>query len=101
MELPPEIQEKWDKLDKRIKEVRDEHQEDAKERYGEETEEMSEESKKSARAGSLFLSSVIAGGLFGYVIDWFFNTLPLGLLSFIVIGFVNAVIRANAAMKED
>ena len=100
MGLPPDIQEKYDKLDKKLKEANEEYDED----YGHmdpEEHAMSEDEKKSAAAGSIFLSSVIGGGLLGYGIDWFFGTLPWGLLFFIVMGFVSAVIQANAAMKKD
>lgn len=61
--------------------------------------EPTEGEKRSARAGSEFLASVFAGGLIGYGIDWFFNTLPWGMIGFIIIGFISGVYRANAAIK--
>ncbi len=62
--------------------------------------ENSPEAKKSARAGSEFLANILAGALLGYGIDWYFETLPWGMIFFIVMGFISGVYRANAAMKE-
>ncbi len=59
------------------------------------------EDGKGARAGSEFLASVFAGAFLGYAIDWYFSSSPWGLMFFIVMGFVSAVFRANAAMKEE
>ncbi len=63
-------------------------------------EEATENEIKSARAGSEFLASVFAGGFLGYGIDWLFGTLPWGMISFLVLGFVSGVYRANAATKQ-
>lgn len=57
-------------------------------------------SNKGSRAASEFLANVISGGLIGYGVDWLFDTQPWGLLFFLVMGFVSAVFRANAAMLD-
>lgn len=56
---------------------------------------------KGSRVGAEFMANVIAGGLVGYGVDWLLGTLPWGLLFFIVMGFVSAVLRANAAMRDE
>lgn len=58
-------------------------------------------SNKNSRVGSEFLGSVAGGAILGYGIDWYFNTLPWGFLFFLVMGFVSAVYRANAAMQNE
>ena len=62
--------------------------------------EVSEDSRKSAQAGSQFLANVFAGAFIGYGVDWFFDTLPWGLIVFICLGFVTGVYNANAQMQK-
>ncbi|MBI1301985.1 MAG: hypothetical protein GC137_10090 [Alphaproteobacteria bacterium] len=99
MGLPPEVQEKWDKLDKKLKDVR-EREEAEKKNTNQKTEEQIQAEKRSARASSAFLSNIIAGGLLGYGIDWLFDTTPWGMMGFLILGFVSATIRASAALKK-
>ncbi|MGH1403143.1 MAG: AtpZ/AtpI family protein [Alphaproteobacteria bacterium] len=56
---------------------------------------------QSSRAASEFLASVFAGGFIGYGFDWFFSTIPWGLISFMIIGFASGVYRANDTMASD
>ncbi len=56
---------------------------------------------QSSRAASEFLASVFAGGLIGYGIDWFFGTIPWGLIVFMILGFASGVYRANETMASD
>ncbi len=92
-----ELQEKLDKLDKKVQEARKDSQ--VNQVDFDNVEEESPEAIKSARAGSEFLASVFAGAFIGFGIDWYFSTTPWGVIAFILIGFVSAVYRANAAMK--
>lgn len=92
-----ELQEKLDKLDKKVQEARKDSQ--VNQVDFDNVEEESPEAIKSARAGSEFLASVFAGAFIGFGIDWYFSTTPWGIIVFILIGFVSAVYRANAAMK--
>lgn len=64
-------------------------------------EKESEATTKESRAGTEFLSSVIGGGILGYATDWLLGTLPWGLLFFLIMGFISAVYRANAAMRDE
>ncbi len=57
--------------------------------------------RKSARAGSEFMAAVTGGAVLGYGIDWFFSSLPWGMIVFITLGFVTGVYRANEAMKKN
>lgn len=85
-------------LEEKIKELRNKNtpvKEKQQENQGE------DEHGKGSRAAGEFLASVIAGGILGYGVDWLFGTLPWGLLFFLIMGFVSAVYRANAAMKEE
>ncbi len=98
MALPPEIKKKMNNLDKRIDSARKDYQEE----YIDNThEDGSPEEEKSSRAGSEFLANVLAGALIGYGVDWAFSTTPWGMMFFIIIGFISAVLRANAAMKSE
>ncbi len=54
---------------------------------------------EGGRAGGDFLASVIAGGVVGYIIDYFAGTLPWGMILFLILGFVAGVYRANNAPK--
>lgn len=58
-------------------------------------------SQYASQAGSEFLASVLGGAILGYGIDWFFNTLPWGMIAFIILGFVSGVYRANESMKKN
>lgn len=88
-------QDKIDKLEKELKAARAEFEEDynpkPKENHGSE----------GANMGYEFLAYVISGGLLGFGIDKFFDTLPWGMMVFIVFGFVAGVIRANKRMNQD
>lgn len=99
MPIPKETQDKMDELDVRISEARtDQKNNDIT--YIDDTE-ASPDAEKSARAGSEFLSTVFAGAFLGYGLDWYFQTMPLGIISFITLGFISGVMRANAAMKKN
>ncbi len=94
-----EEQQKIDDIVKRAEKLRASTPDEVfAEKEGEE--EISPEAKKSARAGSEFLANIFAGAILGYGIDWYFETLPWGMIFFIIMGFISGVYRANAAMKE-
>ncbi|MDH5722564.1 MAG: AtpZ/AtpI family protein [Alphaproteobacteria bacterium] len=57
--------------------------------------------RKQSRAGSEFLASVVAGGLLGFGVDYFFDSAPLGILFFMLMGFISGVFRANAATQKN
>ncbi len=99
MEIPKETQDKMDELDKRINDARKDHF-NVNDGYKKYENSESEDAEKSARAGSEFLSNVFAGAFIGYLVDWYFETIPLALRGFMLLGFVNGVLRANAAMKK-
>lgn len=99
MGLPPEVQEKWDKLDKKLKDVREREEAEQSSKKQKTEEEIAAE-RRGARAGSAFLSSVIGGGILGFGIDWLFDSTPWGMMSFLLLGFVSATLRAQAALKK-
>ena len=89
-------------FEERLSKARTEYKED----YGQDDsnegdKDVPESHINSARAASEFLANVIAGGLLGYIFDRYFDTLPLGMLFLMVIGFVSGVYRANATMKKN
>ncbi len=88
-----------DDLDKRIEQARKNSEEKLPILDQKSTEDDNETDNKGARAGSEFLASVFAGAFIGFGIDWFFSSTPWGMMFFILMGFVSAVMRANAAMK--
>lgn len=98
MGIPEDTKKKMDELDQRIKDARQDQQE-IDDAYNPSDEEQSPDAERSARAGSEFLSTVIAGAFFGYGIDWYFNSTPIAMILFILLGFISGVMRANAAMK--
>lgn len=57
-------------------------------------------SDDSSNQGYSFLALVIASGIIGYGIDFFFLTQPWGLLGFMVIGIVYATYKAQKAMNK-
>lgn len=99
MKIPKETQDKIDALDKRIDDARKDHY-NVNDGFQDNNNEESEDAEKSARAGSEFLSNVFAGAFIGYWVDWYFETIPLALILFMLLGFINGVMRANAAMKK-
>ena len=52
------------------------------------------------RAGSEFLAHVFGGAILGYAIDYFFGTLPWGLIVVCIGGFATGVWSANKAMNK-
>ncbi len=82
-----------DDLGNQIKKARDES-EDALEI------EVGEGRNEGMAAGGAFLSYVISGGLFGYVLDRYFDTLPWIMMGMLVIGFGLGVFHANKAMNK-
>lgn len=88
-------QDKIDKLEEELKAARAEFEEDYNPKP-----KVSAESD-GANVGYEFLAYVISGGLLGFGIDKFFDTLPWGMMGFIVFGFVAGVFRANKRMKQD
>lgn len=95
-----DIKAKAKELEERIKAAKSDNQVPF-EKPQPETPEADTAPSKGARAGSEFLANVFAGGLIGFGIDWFFKTQPWGMLFFLIMGFVSAVFRANAAMKDE
>lgn len=47
------------------------------------------------RAGSEFLAHVVAGAVFGWVIDHFAGTMPWGIVVMVLLGFGLGIYRAN------
>ncbi len=89
-------------FEERLSKARTEYKKDYGENDGSErNEEVPESHINSARAASEFLANVIAGGLLGYLFDRYFDSLPLGMLFLMIIGFVSGVYRANATMKKN
>ena len=89
--------EKLDSLDQRIREMQD--AEKKKDALDQEEHKCDTGEQKGAQAGAEFLSTVIAGALLGFLVDWLTGFTPLGTIFFIVIGFISATYRANAQMK--
>ncbi len=57
-------------------------------------------SADSSNQGYSFLATVIASGVIGYGVDFFFPTQPWGLICFLVIGLVYATYKAQKAMNN-
>jgi ATP synthase protein I len=95
-----DLQNKLGNLDERIKNARKESTDHGNIEKPIENKD-NPEAIKSARAGSEFLASVIAGGFLGFGIDWLFSTKPWAMILFMVLGFVSGVLRANNAMKKN
>lgn len=53
------------------------------------------------RAGSTFVSHVLAGGVLGFGIDSVFHTKPLFIILFLFAGFGAALWRAQKIMNEN
>lgn len=51
-------------------------------------------------AGSMFTSMIIAGFLVGYVMDLFFETTPLFLLSCGVLGFIGGMMKVHKLLGK-
>lgn len=99
MSLPKETKDKMDDLDRRIDDARKDHY-NVNDGFSDQKDNESKDAEKSARAGSEFLSNVFAGAFVGYWVDWYFETIPLALILFMLLGFANGVTRANIAMKK-
>lgn len=71
------------------------------EQKGDEAAEARQRAQMSAgmRAGSEFLSSVAAGGIFGYGMGYFFGNLPLWMILFMFAGFGLGTWRAYKSMQ--
>jgi len=98
-ELKNEIKEKVASLDQRIKEAREDQEDYEEMQYGTSVEETPDE-KRGKRAASEFLANVLAGALLGFVIDKYCDTAPVGMIFFIIMGFVGGVYRANTITKN-
>ena len=98
-ELENEIKEKVASLDQRIKEAREDQEDYEEMQYGTSAEETPDE-KRGKRAASEFLANVLAGALLGFVIDKYCDTAPVGMIFFIIMGFVGGVYRANTITKN-
>lgn len=57
-------------------------------------------SDDSSNQGYSFLATVIASGIVGYGVDFFFPTQPWGLIGFMIIGIVYATYKAQKAMNN-
>ena len=98
-ELKNEIKEKVASLDQRIKEAREDQEDYEEMQYGTSSEETPDE-KRGKRAASEFLANVLAGALLGFVIDKYCDTAPVGMIFFIIMGYVGGVYRANTITKN-
>lgn len=94
-QLDKDIEEKIKNLEGRLDQFKKEGIEEEQEYQ------QDQETKKQSRAGSEFLASIVAGGLLGFGIDYFFNSAPFGILFFMLMGFVSGVFRANAATQKN
>jgi len=83
-----------DELEEELKAAREEFNEDYNPKPKEST------GTEGANIGYEFLAYVISGGVLGYAIDKFLDTLPFGMMLFIVFGFVAGVYRANKRTQE-
>lgn len=84
---------KLDDLEERLKAARQEFDDD----YNPKPADNSH--SEGASIAYEFLSYVIAGGVLGYGVDYFFDTTPWGMMVFVTFGFIGAVKRANARTK--
>lgn len=91
-----DLQQKIQEIDSRIRAMK----ESQKEELPETSAEDSELERINTRAGSELIASVIGGGVLGYCIDMFFDTMPWGMFFFLVMGFVSGVYRANSVMRQ-
>lgn len=85
---------KLQKLDAELKSARAEYEQD----YNPQPKEN--HSSAGANIGYEFLAYVISGGVLGYGIDYFANSMPLFFMIGLVFGFVGGVYRANKRQKE-
>ncbi|MDG4811563.1 AtpZ/AtpI family protein [Hydrogenovibrio sp. 3SP14C1] len=51
-------------------------------------------------AGSMFTSMIVAGFMVGYVFDLLFDTMPLFLLSFGVLGFIGGMMKVHKLLGK-
>lgn len=86
---------KLDDLDAKLKEARADYADGKDAKSADES-----DTGSGSNIGYEFLAYVISGGLIGYGIDYFFKTLPWGMILFIILGFVAGVYRANERMKN-
>ncbi len=87
-------------IEQRIQSAKSKKDKQEIKQYGEAAKDSAEE-KQGKRAASEFLANVIAGGFLGFIIDKYFDSAPLGIIFFIIMGFVSGVLRANATMKKN
>lgn len=80
---------KLEQLQKDLKVARDEYEQDYNPKP------VQNIQSEGASIGYEFLAYVISGGLLGYGIDYFFHTLPFGLMICMILGLVLGVFRAN------
>lgn len=55
---------------------------------------------KGYRLASEFVAGTLVGGLIGYGIDWFFGTLPFGLVVFVLLGFGAGILNMARAANR-
>ncbi len=55
---------------------------------------------KGYRLASEFVAGTLVGGLIGYGIDWFFGTLPIGLIVFLLLGFGAGILNMARAANR-
>jgi len=48
---------------------------------------------QAVRVSSEFIAGVIVGGGIGWIVDWVFGTLPIGLVVFVLLGFAAGVLN--------
>lgn len=87
-------------LAKRIAEAKQDQKETKEENLGIPAEEETSEEKQGKKAASQFMGLVIAGVIFGILVDRSFETAPFGLFFFIIAGFIGAVFQANAIINK-
>ncbi len=95
-----EIIKKLDALNERAEQIRQRSKVDDGTNYETTHSPQTEEERKNTQAGSEFLASVLGGGIIGYGIDWFFDSTPWGMITFLILGFVSGVYRANATTQQ-
>lgn len=55
---------------------------------------------KAARLASEFVAGILVGGFLGWALDQLFGTLPLGLISFTLLGFGAGILNMARAGRE-
>jgi F0F1-type ATP synthase assembly protein I len=82
-------------LDKKIRDAQDNNNKNDKEQS-----QLEKDADTGKKAGIEFGAHVIAGGLIGYFIDHFLDTLPLFFMLMMAVGFVSGIYRSYLIMNE-